>query len=572
MSDPRNAPLRDPMPRWLRACYVDRQVPAINTIALPSAASRPVTRPAASLLRHSTAFAVVLLAVHTGGAWLARKPGILLGHNDAMYVALGQSLRRLNYLELWYSSTPPHAMYPPVYPAVLAVLETIHGGGFHWLVWSNLLASTAALALLFAAVRTTWGPLPALGCLAVLAVNPTIVAAAGTLGAETQMMLAISVVVYSLAHEQRGPHMSVLAGLGALVAALLRSAAVPLVAAVALYWLLKRQYKRFAIYSLASALSVGSWLLWSAAAPNQSAGRSYVGDAMLMASHAGVVSELLSRIAAHLPRYAAIVYWELPMPTLRGFALDNAIGGPLALAALVVGFVAIARAWTAAGLFMVLYGVLLSIWPYIEDRFVAPIIPLVVTCTAIGCITMMRSRTRVAVVVGSGILVALIATGALSVASAAARGASCNRDDFFPDPACLTPAEREFLDAMRYIRDKTPADAVFLSAKPATLYYYTGRRSVIRELAAGQRPEAFLSFLKSQRAKYLLLGRADYMEVHRFAPRIRAICDALDVEQRIDAAVYLFRVREDAVAGNGDACEAMERYDREVKYRPSTSR
>jgi hypothetical protein len=499
---------------------------------------------------------------------LARKPGILLGHNDAMYVALGESLRHFNYRELWYAGTPAHAMYPPVYPAVLAIFEAIHGNGFHWLVWSNVLASSAALALLFLAVRTSWGPLAALVSLAVLAVNPAIVTAGGTLGAETPMMLVIAVVIYALVHESRGAHMSVLAGFAALLAALLRIAAVPIVAAVTVYWLLHRRYKQVAIYALLTALSLGAWLLWSAAVPNQSPGRSYVSDAMVMSSHAGVLTELTSRVAGHIARYASIVYWDLPMPTVSSSHLDNAIGGPLALAALIVGLVAMARAWTAAGLFLGLYGGLLSVWPYVEDRFLVPVLPIVVICFVIGCMRLARQTARVPVIVGSGLLLVIMTSGTVSVATVAAHGITCNKSAFFPDNTCVTAEERGYFQAMRYIRDNTPGDAVFLSAKPATLYYYTGRHSIIRELAARQSPDMFLPFLKSQHADYLLLGRTDYTEIHRFAAGIRASCDSLDLVRRMQGGVYLFRVRADnRAAGDGRACEAIEQYDQDVKTR-----
>jgi hypothetical protein len=521
----------------------------------------------ALLARHSASLAALLLLVHVAIAWLARQPGILLGHNDAMYAVLGESLRRFSYRELWYVGTPPHAMYPPAYPALLAILESIHGNGFHWLVWSNLLASCGALALLFAAIRTSWGAIPALGCLLALVVNPAIVMFAGTLGAETQMMLAIAVVVYALVHEDRGAYMSVLAGGGALAAALLRSAAVPLVVAVALYWILQRRYKRAAIYVVASVLLVGSWLLWSTMVPNQSPGRSYVADAMLISSRSRRIGELIARVGGHAARYASIIYWELPMPTLAGSYVDNVFGGSLVFSALAIGLVAVARMWPATALFLVFYGGLLAVWPYIEDRFLVPVLPLIVVAVVMGCVRLMQLKARWAAIAGGALLLVIVSGGAYSVGSAAAAGMACGGGEFFPNSACVSRDERSFFDAMKYIRDNTPADAVFLSAKPATVYYYTSRRSVIRELAARQRPEAFLPFLESAHARYLLLGRTDFAELYRFAPRIQAVCESLDLEWGQQGGVYLFRVRDEAGPGDGRACQAMEEYLRDLKSR-----
>ena len=56
---------------------------------------------------------------------------------------------------------------------------------FGSLVWVNILASTATLAVLFVGLRKLWSPLLAILCLGALAVNPIFLYSAGSLYSET---------------------------------------------------------------------------------------------------------------------------------------------------------------------------------------------------------------------------------------------------------------------------------------------------------------------------------------------------------------------------------------------------
>ena len=67
------------------------------------------------------AAAGVLLTVHAILAWMHRVPGLTTEHDDAWYLVLARALRQFSYAELPIVGTPPHAMYPPGYPALLAL-------------------------------------------------------------------------------------------------------------------------------------------------------------------------------------------------------------------------------------------------------------------------------------------------------------------------------------------------------------------------------------------------------------------------------------------------------------------
>src|SRR5690606_24465626 len=81
----------------------------------PSAHPRPfsMSSPAQPTRRRDVAVAAaVLIALHAALAWWYHVPALSIGHDDAVYVLLGRSLRALEYRDLYRVGTPPHAVYP----------------------------------------------------------------------------------------------------------------------------------------------------------------------------------------------------------------------------------------------------------------------------------------------------------------------------------------------------------------------------------------------------------------------------------------------------------------------------
>ena len=142
---------------------------------------------------------IALVVLHALISWIGRAPGILTGEDDVRYIILGRAIKIGEYRELWASGMPEHHMYPPGYPALLAAWTSVVGNSFSSLVALQLALGVATLAFIFDALRRVVSPTVALGSLFVLAVNPHLIRAAGTVMSESPLALCFAVAVWASA-------------------------------------------------------------------------------------------------------------------------------------------------------------------------------------------------------------------------------------------------------------------------------------------------------------------------------------------------------------------------------------
>ncbi len=220
-----------------------------------------------------------LLALHAVLAWSMRVPGLGTGHDDAWYVALARALRQGSYAELPIVGNPLHAMYPPLYPALLAALGVTDPGQ----VWIGVLANVAlsvATLVLVASVAVRMSPWLAVAVTLVCAVNPMVLYVASGVHSEPMLAAAAALAIAVAASGRRDARALALIGLMAIVAALARSIGLALVVSTFALLAFERRWRALAIFSVAASVTVGSWLTWTVRAPRLDAGRSYVSDAL----------------------------------------------------------------------------------------------------------------------------------------------------------------------------------------------------------------------------------------------------------------------------------------------------
>ncbi|MCC6432929.1 MAG: glycosyltransferase family 39 protein, partial [Gemmatimonadaceae bacterium] len=221
---------------------------------------------------------VLLLALHAVLAWIGRSPGILTRQDDTRYLMLARALRHGQYRDLMWPDAPPHHLYPPGYPALLALWTAIGGEGFDWLVSLHVLMSVATLALAFLAMRKAFGPTVVLCALAVLAVNPSLLEWSGQVASESALALAIALAVYAATCLPEGTAKHTALALAALSAPFMRTAGIVVPVAVVLYYVAERQYKRALVFAVCSALVLVPLLWWTLNDPYAVVGSSYAAD------------------------------------------------------------------------------------------------------------------------------------------------------------------------------------------------------------------------------------------------------------------------------------------------------
>jgi len=242
-----------------------------------------------------------LLAVHAAVAWTMRVPGLATGHDDAWYVALGRALRHGSYVELPIVGHPAHAMYPPLYPALLGALGVIDPAHVWIGVLANMALSLVMLALV-AGIAARLSPWLAVAVTLACAANPMLLYVASGIHSEPMLAAAAAVALSMTATRRRDAKALALIGLMAIAAALARSIGLALVVSTAALLAFERRWRPLAIFSVAAALTVGSWLAWTVRAPRLDAGRSYVADALYAPSDTSARGAALTDTSAlHTP-------------------------------------------------------------------------------------------------------------------------------------------------------------------------------------------------------------------------------------------------------------------------------
>lgn len=505
--------------------------------------------------------AAALLAVHAILAWLCRAPGISFGGDDAKYLLLARALRGLSYRELWIAGTPWHAQYPPAFPAVLAVLAGVLGERFDLLILFNILCSVTSLGLTWFAVRRLSSDAVALATLAVLTVNPFLITWAGLLISEPLFMVLSTAAITLLAAPEPARARLVLVSALAIVAALTRTAGLPVAVTVGALWLVQRRWKAALVHAAACALVLGGWYLWLKTHASHASETYMIAIGTTTQRASSSPFQYLNQVITRAVDYTNLaIPVGLTAPSVPGTVLDNILAIGVIGTAVVAALVTLRRRWTALVLYLPLSIGLLSLWPIVETRFVTPLLPLLAAALMLGLAALPGERRERWGIAAAGVVaLALVAGGAPQTAALAAERSQCIRGASPPDPSCEPRDPASFFAAVAWIRDHLPQDAVVMSAKPSVLYYYSGRRSVLTRPPAARDSTAFLRRLEDSGAGWILLSSLNWGEI-AVGRQLRGGCHKLALEREFSPRTYLLRI--DPPAADSSACRALEAYRR----------
>ncbi len=159
----------------------------------------------------------------------------------------------------------------------------------------------------------------------------------------------------------------------------------------------------------------------------------------------------------------------------------------------------------------------------------------------------------------------VIATSAALSGRAAAASERCGHEVRPPDAnACMWPAQQDFMAAIRWMRDSTPADAVALATKEGDFYYYARRPTLGFRAAIQERPATFLDYVRRRGASYVVLTTLTVEERRWLADRLAPNCASLDLAATVAPDAYVLRLKPQADAGAANACAAVAEFQRAV--------
>jgi hypothetical protein len=333
-----------------------------------------------------------------------------------------------------------------------------------------------------------------------------------------------------------------------LMAYFTRSAGLPLVVAVVLWMVLRRAWKRAAVFSLLF-LPLAAFWGWRGAGSGTSG---YVPEFWLVDPYRpdlGQVglSGLGVRIWENLWAYVTDLVPE-GLVGLEGAFLPILGGGVAVLAA--VGWSRTLKEGPRLGeLFFPLYLGLLLLWPQVwsGDRFALPLFPFFILYGASALVWVLRglgAMPRNVLLGGAFLAVALPALRNWTLEAEAAREcrAVAKEIDAW---SCQGLGVREYVMLADWAGRNLPGGAVVVARKPRIFFVQSGLKAV--PLPFTRDPEAFLASAGDAGAEYLTVDRWDGLSAYYLPPvlngRPESFCYLTGVESGGEVGIRLLGIR-----------------------------
>ena len=134
---------------------------------------------------------------------------------------------------------------------------------------------------------------------------------------------------------------------------------------------------------------------------------------------------------------------------------------------------------------------------------------------------------------------------------------SCDRSSPLEATGCFSPAERAFMAAAAYARDRTPATTRFVTSKEDAFGYHSNRKLVSIGSVLRNGPEGIIGRMKEENVSYMVIGTGtgrDYV----LRNALRLVCDKLQVVQFFQPQAAIFAVLPDRqTVSDGAACSIL---------------
>ena len=409
-----------------------------------------------------------------------------IAHDDGMYVILGKALASgQGYRWLHVPGAPPASHFPPGYPAVLAVL---------WWLFpsfpSNVVVFKLANALFLGASAV------GVACLArvrfgMSQIGAALLAITTTLGIPTLTLtvlvmsepLFLALLLPTLVYAERvaesdAPRMRDLVLLALLVGVdtLVRTHGITLIGAIVLVLVTRRRFRAATVFGAVAVATLLPWQIWVSAhahvvPPTMQGNYESYGAWFANGLHAEGMA-LVTRTVARTSSDLMAMFEVLAAPSMPHVVRLIAFFVLVSLGA--VGARAVWRRAPVTALFLVFYSAIVIIWPFSPARFFWGIWPLVLLLPILGgreALAWHPERLEWRAVRYAGLVGALLLV--CGYGTYTARGYSHQWWASIP-----RNVSRNVQPLLEYVATRTPPNAVLATEAEATVYLYTGRKTV----------------------------------------------------------------------------------------------
>lgn len=473
---------------------------------------------------------VVVVATLLVGIWTFDAKLSLSGDN-AEFIALAHSLAQGQGLSYINSPDPqPATKYPFGFPLLLAPLAWAFPGDWVPMKAWVLVLFALGMGVLYQLAKERVGVLPGLAVVVLslvtgksylthsadgAAYGPLLLHYAHQVMSEgpylTFSLLALWLVERGVGREGIKGNWWLVGGFACtLWAYYIRTAGIALVAAVVLYLLLRRDFRRGLFFGGAAFVC---WLPWVWRNQALGGGGVYIKQLVMVNPYhpeRGLldVGGFVERFIVHTQHYLT---WELPN-TLVPFFLDVEAMFYLAPALLIALAVAATVLCIKRGehLLLLLYAALFMgmavLWPWPGDRFLVPIVPVLVL---LGVWTVLQTGGIVGRFVVWGCFIACVIGHAGGVKRLADYAA-----------ASYPPHWLRYYQAAQWLKSNAPTDAIVLCRKGYWMYIASGRRCVGFPF---DEPAQVLAHIEREKVEYVVLDNLGFPQTGQYLyPAIKA--------------------------------------------------
>ncbi|HIF23181.1 MAG TPA: hypothetical protein EYQ27_15085 [Gemmatimonadetes bacterium] len=440
------------------------------------------------------------------------------GGDNAAYVTLAYSLvQHGTYTDLYDPAELPHTKYPPVFPGLLAALLLLGARTWTALKAVTAISTVATVGFTFLWAERRLGAWPALGVAALLAISSAVVYHSHWILSDPLFVAFTMAALWALegADEDEAGWWWTVGGVAAVgLAYFTRSAGLPLLVALFVWFGLRKRWRSLGLSSVAVGVPA---LLWWLRGRGEGVG-DYGAEFWMVDPYqpglgtvgiAGLVGRAVDNAWAYTTGHG-------PGGILGGSGGGVAAFGMLLTVAALYGWFRSSRERIGVGeIFLPLYAGLILLWPEVwsGDRFALPLYPLFFLFAAL---TLRDVVSKIGEWVGSLGRSALVVAAISAVLLPSGRTwlnsvqqASSCADATRPGGAwaCYGSGVVDFAAAAEWMHESLPDGAAVLTRKPRLFYVLSGIPS--RVFPFDDDPAVLLADADRLGARYVLLDRWD---------------------------------------------------------------
>ena len=475
----------------------------------------------------------------------------VVNHDSAIFCILAQSILKGNYLLVSEPNPQPYFTFPPLLALQLAGLMQLFGNhdpqAMQWVFKGYIdLLFLASLPLFYAWVRQMMSRRDAMILTPLVAVNPIIFKYSSDILSDTPYWAFSMLAIYAAWRFQKNQEpQAVGAGkpmpwffltvLMIILCALTRQIGVALVVAFLATLSLKKQWRLLITAALLFIVTVGGWQSYEhfyrlqhrsdISSLNQQGVQEVLDKSPIKLEYVKhflvdrpvdldqnrmqtTPAILLQNMADRVEAYTKISLDHLlPGFKSKGHKVNLTHLWPLmALFWLLVftGLWNLLRRFPFAGLYICVYMGVLLVYPYISQRFLLPVFPIILLCTYSGVLTIRDwlsakftlCRKLASAAVPLFLLLAL--TGHLpDTVRWVNAGYQLKKANQGPS---LRKGNKAYYETLLWLKRNTPQNSLIISRKPPVVYFYSGRRSTAFPFTAHQ--DKLFAYIQEKRERY----------------------------------------------------------------------